>query len=110
MNKFDWQGPRQLLRKALNAVGPFVYNPRRTFNQYGDLIAETQELAAVRQEERMAEREKQFVDDLKRPRFKNIGGALVLSMEFPPFHKVLENYWEREEQRDALAARLEKTH
>lgn len=110
MNKFDWHGPRQLLRKALNAVGPFVYNPRRTFNQYGDLIAETQELAAVRQEERMAEREKQFVDDLKRPRFKNIGGALVLSMDFPPFHKVLENYWKREEQRDALAARLEKTH
>jgi len=108
--KFDLRGPRQLLRNALNTVGPIVYNPRRTLNQYGDLIAETQELAAVRQEERMAEREKQFVDDLKRPRFKNIGGALVLSIEFPPYHKVLENYWRIEDQRDALAARLEKTH
>jgi hypothetical protein len=110
MKKIDLHGPRQLLRKALNTVGPFVYNPRRTFNQYGDLIAETQELAAVRQWERIAERDKQFVDDLKRPRFKNIGGALVLSMEFPPYHKVLENYWGIEDQRDALAARLEKTH
>lgn len=101
--KIGWSG------QLLNFIGPFVYNPQRTMNQYGDLIAELQELAARREHGKFDLRTDEFWRNEGRPRFKNFAGASIGRMSTPALGLVTENYWKVEARRLALLAQLEKS-
>lgn len=96
------------LRRAFNAASPFVYNPRATFNLYGDLYADLQDLNGRRQIARMNPRMKEFIEQDARPSLKNPLGKLLAKMAVPAYTKVSENYWRNQDQRAALLARLLK--
>lgn len=94
------------LRHVANIVGPFVYNRRTTFNLYGELVAELQELAARRQSDRLQTRGDEFFAHEGRPRFKNFAGALSLREIAPAYTKIIETYWKVQDTRTALLAQL----
>ena len=96
------------IRWGLNVVSPFIYNPRETFNQVGDLYAECQDLAASRNIEKIDEKEKDFVSERSRPAIKNIYGRWIGAWMIPAYLKVTENYWATQDIRAALIARLAK--
>ncbi|MFY9923988.1 MAG: hypothetical protein WAK51_05855 [Opitutaceae bacterium] len=106
----EW-GPRAnhpWLRRTLNALSPFIYNPHATFNLYGDLYSDLQDLAGRRQLEQMGPRMKKFIDLDARPSFKNAFGKSLAQLTVPAYLKVTENYWRAQDQRAALVARLSK--
>ena len=95
-------------RRALNAVSPFLYNPRATVNLYGDVHADLQGLLARRQFAAMDARVQDFVEShTKRPSFKNVFGQLFASA-VPAYSKIFQSYWETQDQRAALLARVTK--
>jgi hypothetical protein len=94
--------------RTLDLISPFLYNPRRTINLYGDLMADQQELAAFREVDKLVLRKNQFLKEMNRPRFKNIMGPVQLSMRVPSYDKVVYFYWRNEDLRSALAVRLAK--
>jgi hypothetical protein len=96
-------------RRGLDAVSPFVYNRRATFNFYGDFVADEQELVANRQFDGLKARTDRFMAEVKQGRFKNFAGMVVLQLMTPALSKVAESYWKTQDLRAALLARLEKT-
>jgi hypothetical protein len=96
-------------RLALNVISPFVYNPRATYNLYGDFVAEEQELVASRQLNLINPRGNAFFTHEARPRFKNFAGVLLIGMAVPAMSKIAESYWYTQDTRTALLARLTKT-
>ena len=95
-------------RRAFNAISPFVYNPRATFNIRGDLYADLQDLVGRRQIDQMRTRMNRFVERDVRPGIKNSFGKLLNKMAVPPYEKVSENYWRNQDERAALLVRLGK--
>jgi hypothetical protein len=96
------------LHRAYDAVSPFVYNQRATFNIYGDLYFDLQDIAGRRQIAQMNPRMKKFITQDARPDFKNFFGKLLAQMMVPAYSKVSENYWRNQDPRAALLARLSK--
>ncbi len=90
----------------LNVISPFVFNPQRTLNLYGDLIGELQDLAARRESGKINLRDTEFWTQEGRPTFKNFGGRMVSRMVNPSLSKVVERYWKIEDKRLALLATL----
>ncbi len=99
---------RELPFHPLNALSPFVFNPRRTFNLIGDLTARRQDLAGRRQGETISELDRAFFADEGRPRFKNLVGTVFMFQSTPALTKVTESYWKIEDLRTALHDRLAK--
>jgi hypothetical protein len=102
----DWR--RELPLHALNFLSPLVFNPRHTFNRMGELNERRQELAARRQGAKIAESDGAFFRGNGRPRFKNLGGAMLMLQATPALVKVTESYWKIEDLRTALHDRLAK--
>ena len=96
------------LRGAVNAVSPFIYNPRATMNLYGDLSVDQQDLIGRRQLDQMDPRLKRFLEHDARPSFKNLFGKLIMSAVIPSYSKVAEGYWKTQDLRAALLARVTK--
>jgi len=99
---------RPWLHRAYNAVSPFVYNQRATFNIYGDLYVDLQDIIGRRHLEQMDPRMKKFIAQDARPGFKNLFGKLLAQMMVPAYSKVSENYWRTQDLRAALIARVTK--
>jgi len=95
-----------LPQRLLNVIGPFAYNPRRTFNVYGDLMERLQELSARRELGRLTPVASEFIKTEGHPRFKNLIGTLIFPMGVPAFNKVTESYWKTEDLRTRLRDRL----
>ena len=96
------------LRGAVNAVSPFLYNPRATLNLYGDLSVDQQDLVGRRQLDQMDPRMTRFLEHDARPSFKNLFGKLIMSAVVPSYSKVAQSYWTTQDLRAALLARVTK--
>jgi hypothetical protein len=94
--------PRQLL----NWLSPFVYNPRKTLNLYGDLTEQLQDIAARRELEKNDPTHMAFFDREARPHFKNAVGPILLFGTVPAYSRIIEAYWKTEDARAALRERL----
>jgi hypothetical protein len=94
------------LPRVLNFLGPFIYNRRATLNLYADLTTDEEELAGRRQLEQLASRQKKFLEEDARPRFKNFMGAMLLKQMVPATNKVVGAYWKTQDERAALLARV----
>lgn len=106
MNSIDWTHPGRLPR-IFNLAAQFVFNPRATTNLYSDHIHALADLAEARNLEGVAARQDVFVHASSGIHgMKNLGGRLLLNMSIPSYEKVLKSYWEGEDQRLALRARL----
>ena len=105
---FKWDGTGGISSMLFDLFGPFVHNPQRTLNLYGDLIGELQELAARREGGKIDPRAKEFWAREGRPRFKNFGGTSVAIMFTPALSQPVASYWRIEDKRTALLATLAK--
>jgi hypothetical protein len=94
------------MRTAFNVVSPFIYNPKATFNLYGRLAGDLQDLVGRRELDKMDPRSQKFFAEDAKPRFKNLFGRLMIRSMVPAYFKVSENYWRTEDMRVALLARL----
>lgn len=94
------------LRRPLNLFGPFLYNPRATYNLYGEFNSDLQELIAQRKLAEATARTKRFFEEDARPHFKNYMGSQLIRMSVPEYTKVAESYWATQDLRDALLARV----
>lgn len=94
---------------ALNAISPFVYNRRATLNAYGDWSSEVQELVANRQFDKAEQLPPPLSTHNKPPRFKNLGGTLLLAQIGPAYAKVARSYWGAQDARAALLARVQRS-
>jgi hypothetical protein len=95
------------LKGPLAALSPFLFNPIATLNAYGDYLYELAALAESRELGKFAVRSHSFAQSFERHGSpKNIGGALLLNMAVPAFDKILKSYWEIEDLRTALHARV----
>lgn len=96
-------------RRPLNLVGSLFYNPHRTANRQGEIMAGLQDLAGHRQLEPISAFEEAFPSQQGRPGFKNMMGSLLLLEAHPGWSTiVVRSYWKEEDQRTALLARLAK--
>jgi len=100
---------RTPLAHVLHFLSPFVYNPRATFNKAGEESAELQEIVGARELAKLDPWTNKFVAEDARVRFKNPLGMLFLQYSTPAYGKVSENYWNTEDERAALLARLKAT-
>lgn len=89
----------------LRLLSPFLFNPIATVNIHGDRIYELAALAEAREIGKFTVRNS--TPEFGRPTSpKNVGGAVVLAMAMPAMDKVVRVYWEIEDQRTALHARV----
>ncbi len=102
------EGQRNWSNLALNLVSPLLYNRCHTANLAGGLLSELEAFAALRQSDRIGPREEQFAIQEGRPQFKNMMGTVLLDLSLPAFSKLVGTYWQVEDQRAALLARLAK--
>jgi len=94
------------LRRPLNLVSPFVYNPRASFNIYGEFITDLADLLARREMAKFGPREVAFYEREARPRFKNFMGSLLVRHAVPAYLKTSEAFWKTQDERTKLSARL----
>jgi hypothetical protein len=100
-------GQQAMPARAFATLAIFVFNPRATANLYGDYAYELVTLAEARDLGGFAVRQEAFVhDSLQKGGMKNLGGRLLMNMAIPAYQKVLKNYWDIEDLRIALQARL----
>jgi hypothetical protein len=98
---------RSGLARPLDIVSPFIFNPIATVNRYGDYIYEVAAMAEARELGKFAVRVSTFQTDLTRHSGpKNLGGSVLLSIAIPSYERLLKTYWEIEDLRNALHARL----
>jgi hypothetical protein len=91
-----------------NLASPFIYNIRASLNAKGDLFAELEELSAKRQLDQLEVRTKQFIADQSRPGIKNLFGRFIAAETVPGYKNVVGRYWQLQDRRAALLARLAK--
>lgn len=97
-----------LIRHPLNAFSALFFNPNATANRYGAYSFELAALAEKRDLAGFAARQKEFNQLFGTPTtLKNPGGRVLLAMFIPAYDKIVQNYWETEDRRAALAARLQ---
>jgi hypothetical protein len=97
---------RSWLRHPLNLISPFVYNPRASFNIYGEFITDLAELVARREMGKVEPRGLEFHLRETRPRFKNFMGLMLMRAMVPAYVKVSESYWKTHDERAKLKARV----
>lgn len=97
---------RSWLRHPLNLVSPFVYNPRASFNIYGEFITDLADLLARREMTKFGPREIVFFKEEARPRFKNFMGSLLVRGVVPAYSKVSDSFWKTQDERAKLLARV----
>ncbi|HWA28834.1 MAG TPA: DUF4062 domain-containing protein [Lacunisphaera sp.] len=105
-----WQS-LEFLRPEFDLVGPVVFNRNASHNRWGELFADLAELAGRRQIARAQQRLDEFLAEESRVRLKNIGNAWVANMVARMGIKDITGeqtkYWEMEDRRAALLARLQ---
>jgi hypothetical protein len=94
------------MQRYLLPLQSITFNPRRTFNLYGELVVELQNLAVRRDAGDIDAEARRFLEQ-RWPSFKNFTGTLLLSWITPAYKKILENYWATEDLRLALHGRLQ---
>jgi hypothetical protein len=94
-------------RVMLAMTRPFFLR-RATANSYAANLEELTRLAERREFSRFDAQQREFANEQVRGRFKNIVGGLLLHMSMPSYHKVVETYWTKEDERLALIAELRK--
>ena len=95
------------IKGPLAVLSPFLFNPIATLNTYGDHLYELAGLAETRELGKFAVRSNSFSETFAQHGSpKNIGGALLLNLAVPAFDKVVKSYWEIEDLRAALHARV----
>lgn len=92
------------LGRIVDALSPFIYNRRASYNLYGELYADLQEMLARRDVAKMSAREQQFWT-AHPPQFKNFLGTLIMRMVIPAYTKVGESFWKLQDVRTKLHAR-----
>ncbi len=97
---------RSWLRHPLNLLSPFVYNPRASFNLYGEFITDLADLLARREMAKFGPREIAFYQREARPRFKNFMGSLLVRGIVPAYSKVSDAFWKTQDERAKLLARV----
>jgi hypothetical protein len=99
--------PFTSLQTAVRIFGPLVINPRATLNLLGDRYRALAELAAARRLKELEDREhpvnQPFLADYAG---KNLGGRLLGDMALPALAKVVKTYWDIDDLRLAMLARL----
>lgn len=100
-------GNKPAAARPLDRLAPFLINPIATINIYGDYMYELAALAEAREIGKFAVRGNGFeTTGDRRGGPKNLGGRVLLNMAVPSFEKVLRVYWEIEDLRAALHARV----
>jgi hypothetical protein len=97
---------RRWITPMLRPLLPFIYNPHQTANLAGDLSVKIGEGCARRELAAITADRLRFSGDGALLPGKNYVGRLILAMVIPSFEKVAQSYWEAEDQRAALLARL----
>ncbi len=92
------------LGRFADLLSPFLYNPRASYNLYGELYTDLQEMLARRDVAKMSAREQQFWQ-AHPPQFKNFLGTLIMRMAIPAYTKVGESYWKTHDIRTKVHAR-----
>ena len=98
-------GNRSWVGRPVNLISPFVYNPRASFNLYGEYMRDLAELVARREMAKLPEREQRFFGVECEPGFKNFMGRLVVHDLIPAYNKVTTAFWDTHDLREALLAR-----
>lgn len=93
------------LGRFLDTLSPFIFNRRASYNLYGELYADLQEMLARRDVAKMSAREQQFWQ-AHPPQFKNFLGTLIMRMAIPAYTKVGDSFWKMQDARTQLHARL----
>lgn len=93
-------------RSVLLALTRPFFLRHATANDYAAILDELTRLAEAREFGRLDARQREFVNDQVRGRFRNIVGGLLLHMSMPSYRKVVESYWKNEDKRLALIAEL----
>ncbi len=105
---FELTGTPRAATRALGFFGSLVINRRATFNLLGERYYALASLAADRHLDQLeaasAEVNTPFA---ARRAMKNFGGRLLADAAMPAFSKVVKSYWEIEDLRAALLARLQ---
>jgi hypothetical protein len=91
---------------AINMLGPFIYNQRNTFNQYAELSTNLEGVVGRRQFDRIDPTATKWISDFRAPHFKNFAGNLFLAMTIPAYSKVSVSFWNTQDLRAALLARV----
>lgn len=100
-------GNKPAAARPLDRLAPFLINPIATINLYGDYMYELAALAEAREIGKFAVHGHGFQSAAdRRSGPKNLGGRVLLNMAVPSFDKVLRAYWEIEDLRAALLARV----
>ncbi|PAW62998.1 MAG: hypothetical protein B9S34_15165 [Opitutia bacterium Tous-C1TDCM] len=92
-----------VVRYPLRVVQVLIYNPNRTINEVGDVMAEFQDLAARRRTLRPLQEGVRGSGIL---RMKNLGGQIAIHSGMPSYQSVLDSYWRTEDRLAAVRARL----
>lgn len=92
------------LGRFLDMLSPFIFNRRASYNLYGELYADLQEMLARRDLAKMSAREQQFWD-AHPPQFKNFLGTLIMRMAIPAYTKVGESFWKLQDARTKVHTR-----
>jgi hypothetical protein len=99
--------PRPLWHRPLAWLSNLVFNFHATANRYGDFVYQLATLSETRDLGTFNARQHDFVHDLQyKSGIKNLGGTLVLGMTIPSYDRMVRAYWEIEDLRAALLARL----
>ncbi|MEO6569123.1 MAG: hypothetical protein ABIO94_10215, partial [Opitutaceae bacterium] len=105
----DYSGRAVLLGMLNSSFNSLVYNPNKTLNLYGDFTERLQDLAARREWGKIDPMAIAFFQNEARPRFKNLGGAVLFLQMVPAGYRgMLKSYWSTEDARAALHERLTK--
>ncbi len=101
------EGPERIFQKALRSFGALLVNPNATQNIVGDRYYA---MAALAEQRRFGELEakkdpinRDFMDGYS---IKNLGGRIFADLAMPAVSKVVKTYWDIEDQRAAMLARL----
>lgn len=96
-----------LLRGPLALLSRFIVNPVATVNRYGEFLYDLAALAEARAIGKLAVRSLDFAHAfIRHPGPKNLGGGAILNLATPSFEKLIRSYWETEDLRVALYARV----
>jgi hypothetical protein len=99
--------PRPFWHKPLAWLSNLIFNFHATANRYGDFIYELATLSETRELSGFSARQHDFIHALQyKSGVKNLGGTLVLSMTIPSYDRMVRAYWEIEDLRTGLQARL----
>lgn len=90
----------------LRAIGPFVFNPRRTANELAATLGQIAEAASARDLAAVKRIDGEGEARRSRVGFKNALGGLLVRAMVPAYAKVAGTFWDVEDERAATLAAL----